>query len=406
VTTDLELDGVLAAWLGEGAHRAPDEDVAAALRQVDQTRQRHAVLARRAGARSPWAGARAWLAAAVMLVVVVGAVTWVGSGSVPVAARSIGANDFPWTAAAPAPETVAFTALLPAGTPEGLYWRAAVFNSFELSGWTQSGVETVAVPAGERLPIGSATELPEPTTELKVTIQSDPSGSNVLLSPGMPVAVDADASVSLIGGWFAGAELSGRTSFTVEARLPQKNDAGAVSRKLLRTAGQNYPLAIAEHYTAVPPGALGPAARALLQAILDSTPSRNPYDLAAAVESYLRDPARFTYSTDPDMLVCGSPSAVECLAQTRTGYCLGFASTMAILLRAAVPDHPIPTRLVQGFLPGTRSGNLETVPSFAAHAWVDVFFPGYGWIPFDPTVRVPTPVIVEQPPAIPEGPRS
>ena len=58
---------------------------------------------------------------------------------------------------------------------------------------------------------------------------------------------------------------------------------------------------------------------------------------------------------------------------------------MAILLRAAVPDNPIPTRLVQGFLPGTLSGTTETVLNRNAHAWVEVYFPGYGWIPFDPT---------------------
>ena len=58
---------------------------------------------------------------------------------------------------------------------------------------------------------------------------------------------------------------------------------------------------------------------------------------------------------------------------------------MAVLLRAANPDNPIPTRLVQGFLPGERLGNVETVRNRAAHAWVEVYFPGYGWVLFDPT---------------------
>jgi hypothetical protein len=58
---------------------------------------------------------------------------------------------------------------------------------------------------------------------------------------------------------------------------------------------------------------------------------------------------------------------------------------MAILLRAANPSNPIPTRLVQGFLPSDIVGGQETVQNRQAHAWVEVFFPGYGWIPFDPT---------------------
>ena len=59
---------------------------------------------------------------------------------------------------------------------------------------------------------------------------------------------------------------------------------------------------------------------------------------------------------------------------------------MAILLRAANPDNPIPTRLVQGFLPGDRVGQRRDGHELARrHAWVEVYFPGYGWIPFDPT---------------------
>jgi hypothetical protein len=72
---------------------------------------------------------------------------------------------------------------------------------------------------------------------------------------------------------------------------------------------------------------------------------------------------------------------------------------MAMMLRAAYPDDPVPTRLVQGFLPGDRSGTTETVLNKNAHAWVEVYFPGYGWIPFDPTGGN-----LAQLPAIPAGP--
>ena len=58
---------------------------------------------------------------------------------------------------------------------------------------------------------------------------------------------------------------------------------------------------------------------------------------------------------------------------------------MAMLLRAANPANPIPTRLVEGFLPGDRVGNVETVRNHSAHAWVEVYFPAIGWVPFDPT---------------------
>jgi len=55
---------------------------------------------------------------------------------------------------------------------------------------------------------------------------------------------------------------------------------------------------------------------------------------------------------------------------------------MAILLR----ERGIPARLAEGFLPGTRdAGGREVILSDKAHAWVEVYFPGYGWVTFDPT---------------------
>jgi hypothetical protein len=54
---------------------------------------------------------------------------------------------------------------------------------------------------------------------------------------------------------------------------------------------------------------------------------------------------------------------------------------MTIMLR----ELGIPARYVEGFLPGGRSSGLETVLYSSAHAWVEVWFPGYGWVEFDPT---------------------
>jgi hypothetical protein len=59
-----------------------------------------------------------------------------------------------------------------------------------------------------------------------------------------------------------------------------------------------------------------------------------------------------------------------------------FATSMALMLRSL----DIPTRVAQGFLPGDRAANgIETVRNSSAHAWVEVYFPGFGWYPFDPT---------------------
>jgi transglutaminase-like putative cysteine protease len=286
---------------------------------------------------------------------------------------------------------IAFEAAVPAGSEQFL-WRAATYDTFVLgglSGWEQTDVTSVPVEPGMPLLAGTPEDPnPDLTREVKVSVRPDGYHDALLLSPGTPTFLDRTANVLLAGdeGWFAGAEVPGaRNGYTVTASLLRLDDPAAISGNLLRAASEVYPTDVTERYTAVPDGALGPDAKALLATILARVRSRDPYDIAVEMESYLKDPANFTYSTDVRNVDCADPSAVECFARTKRGYCLHYASTMAMLLRAANLANPIPTRLVQGFLPGARAGGVETVRNLNAHAWVEVYFPGYGWIPFDPT---------------------
>jgi transglutaminase-like putative cysteine protease len=285
-------------------------------------------------------------------------------------------------------EGVAFEATVPTGSPTFL-WRAATYDSFVLGGWEQTDLADSAVGPGMPLLAGTP-EDPAPglTRELEVSVRPDGYHDSLLLSPGTPAFVDQQATVLLSGsnGWLAGVDVPNAGSgYTVVGALLRLDEQAVISGNGLRAAPEVYPPDVASRYTAVPDGAMGPAATKLLETVLALSPSRDPYDIAVTLRDYLRSDANFTYTTDVRGVACDSASAVECFAQSRRGYCLHYASTMAILLRAANPEHPIPTRLVQGFLPGARSGSIETVRNLAAHAWVEVYFPGYGWIPFDPT---------------------
>ena len=162
-------------------------------------------------------------------------------------------------------------------------------------------------------------------------------------------------------------------------------------------AGSVYPQEILDLYTGVPDGAIGPWAQQLLDEVIAKSPSDNPFDLADTMQNVLLS-SEFSYNTNLTDVNC-EPSAVECFARIKKGYCLHFASAMAILLRDAMPGKPIPTRLVEGFLPGEINGTTSTVRIRDAHAWVEVYFPGFGWIPFDPTKQVglPTKLIQGQP---------
>jgi transglutaminase-like putative cysteine protease len=113
----------------------------------------------------------------------------------------------------------------------------------------------------------------------------------------------------------------------------------------------------------------------------------NPYDAATAIEAHLRS-GEFAYTLDPPKTPSGEWPIVYFLDSSRAGYCQYYASAMGAMLRSL----GIPTMLVSGYGPGTATGRYVSarkpifqVTSTDAHVWVEVYFPGYGWIPFEPT---------------------
>jgi transglutaminase-like putative cysteine protease len=115
----------------------------------------------------------------------------------------------------------------------------------------------------------------------------------------------------------------------------------------------------------------------------------DPYDQAIAIEEHLRNPGFFQYTLNPPQdRIPGMWPVVYFLTKSHKGYCQYFASAMGSMLRSL----QIPTRLVSGYGPGVtraesgRKGAREQqVSTSDAHSWVEAYFPGYGWIPFEPT---------------------
>jgi transglutaminase-like putative cysteine protease len=105
----------------------------------------------------------------------------------------------------------------------------------------------------------------------------------------------------------------------------------------------------------------------------------DPYDIALRIERFLR--SSFDYSLDLPPSELRSPYAAF-LFDTRMGYCQQFSGVMTLLLRL----NGIPSRVAVGFATGNyQGGDSFLVSTNNAHAWVEVYFPGVGWLPFDPT---------------------
>ena len=106
----------------------------------------------------------------------------------------------------------------------------------------------------------------------------------------------------------------------------------------------------------------------------------NSYDRATAIERYLM--TQFGYTLDLPRVSPKDPLA-EFLFIRRRGHCEYFASSMAIMLRTL----NIPSRVINGFRTSEFNditGNY-VVRASSAHSWVEAYFPGYGWVAFDPT---------------------
>jgi transglutaminase-like putative cysteine protease len=297
-------------------------------------------------------------------------------------------------------EDVAFRAQIPPiqQAPE-FKWRAGTYAEYTTSGWDWGLERREAVAARDQLSVYSAGDEPTPVGRREISFRVIPDAFRdpTILAPNTIQSVDRAADAVMVGadGWFTTVEATeSYDSYNVSAMVPVLQDVqGGLTEARLRLAGTDYPADLEALYTALPEGALGPASTALLETIraqVTAPPNAdddNAYDLARTMEAYLRSNANFEYSPDVRDLrtaQCAGLSTVECFAIIRTGYCEYYASTMAVLLREA----GVPARVVYGFLPGERAADgTEVVGAWAAHWWVEVYFPGEidAWVEFDPT---------------------
>ncbi|WP_284199643.1 transglutaminase-like domain-containing protein [Alicyclobacillus sacchari] len=131
------------------------------------------------------------------------------------------------------------------------------------------------------------------------------------------------------------------------------------------------------------PSALPKAVATLAQRTVQEAHATTEYGMVTSLISYLRTHEEYT-TTDVPKPAVGQDYVAQFLFQTHRGYCDNFSSALAVMLRTL----GVPTRWVTGFAVSSANqtgADTYLVTDADAHAWVEVYFPEYGWIPFDPT---------------------
>ena len=149
------------------------------------------------------------------------------------------------------------------------------------------------------------------------------------------------------------------------------------SPETLRSAGTDYPTWVLVKYTQLPAD-FPQRIRDLAEGLTGT--QDNPYDRAKAIETHLRG---MTYDLEIDPPPFGADGVDHFLFDQQRGYSEYFGSAMAVMLRSV----GIPSRMATGYSVGDKvpDEDVYIVRDNHSHGWVEVFFPSYGWIPFEPT---------------------
>lgn len=266
------------------------------------------------------------------------------------------------------------------------YWRVVTYDQADLDVWSYGNTTQIAIPANSPILAGLADAAKGPGLHtFEFTVTPVDIGESFMVSPQTPALVTENVRLSYVGegGYFTAMQRDGASGpYRIVAQIPvEGNEPGQINLSALRQTSTEYPPEILARFAPKPTaGSLGPNALALEAKILAAAGSRLPIDIANALWKELRS-STYSYDTDVRNLPCQGVSTVECFATHKQGYCQYYARTMATILR----NQGIPTRIVEGFLPGPREAGIERILFSSAHEWVEVYFMDYGWVLFDPT---------------------
>ena len=264
------------------------------------------------------------------------------------------------------------------------YWRSTTYDTYVGAGWVTSSAPPQTIAANTPLIPG----LLDGYRLVHLDVQMvEPEGklfwSGILFSADIPFKAEwrvrpgsslfADRSALLQADMFAA--LSSADSYKADSYVP------LASVEELRAASTDYPEDIRERYLSLP-GSVPERVQQLAREITED--KTGAYDKAKAIEAYLRT---YPYDLEVPAPPEGQDVADYFLFDLKKGYCDYYATAMVVLARSS----GLPARFVSGYSPGSYDApNAQyVVRELNAHSWVEVYFPGMGWVEFEPTASQP-----------------
>jgi len=240
------------------------------------------------------------------------------------------------------------------------YWRTKAYDRFTGTGWVRTG---------EPGPLADADVPPGPRDTVVQTVTASTTLGSVPAAAAPTNVSGIDTQLTPQGTLVSETTLAEGQSYTVTSSVPN------ATVEQLRDAGTDYPEAVRERYLQLPESTPQRVADRTATVTADA---ETPYDVAAVIGEHLESQKGYSTSVPPPE----GNVADELLFEREEGYCVYFATTMVTMLRS----QGIPARYAVGYTPGQRVAEDEwVVRGLDSHAWVEVYFPDYGWIRFDPT---------------------
>ncbi len=254
-----------------------------------------------------------------------------------------------------------------------IYLQSLVYDLYTGKGWESRGTEINVYEPGATL----VTNKPKNAFRVRQQVQYVADTNGFLYTLGLPISADHRFKVAwrVVDNQNALYDILGSTIEGDAYRADSYIQRHSVEE--LRSVGQVYPQWIIDRYLSLPSS----VPESVLSLAVELTATEiTPYDRVVAIEQYLRKiPYSLNVSTGP----AGVDIVDYFLFSLERGYCDYYASAMVVLARAA----GIPARYVVGYIAEDfdETEGVYVVTADQAHAWPEILFPGYGWVPFEPT---------------------